>query len=66
MIEKQYIDSKGYAYVLLRDKHNKVQVKYVHKLVAEAFVPNPNNLPNVRHKDGNKLNNMADNLEWCE
>lgn len=33
-------------------------------LVAQTFVPNPDNLPYVRHKDGNKLNNRADNLEW--
>lgn len=40
-----------------------VEVKY---LVAQSFVPNPNNYKYVRHIDGNKENNRADNLEWCE
>lgn len=39
--------------------------KYVHRLVAEAFLPNPNNLPEVNHKDENPANNCLDNVEWC-
>lgn len=52
-----------YRYINFRWNH-KQKNKSVHRLVAEAFLPNPNNLPYVHHKDGNRLNNKLDNLEW--
>lgn len=37
----------------------------LHRLIAECFISNPDNLPHINHKDGNRLNNHVDNLEWC-
>ncbi len=39
---------------------------YIHRLVAQTFIPNPNNLPFVNHIDGNRANNHVSNLEWCD
>lgn len=57
--------SKGYGRVIL-SKCNKRKNVPVHRLVAIAWLPNPNNLPVVNHKDGDKSNNHVDNLEWCD
>lgn len=54
----------GYNIVQLWNKQKCFQTG-VHRLVAQAFIPNPNNLPQVNHKDENKINNCVDNLEWC-
>jgi len=55
-----------YPYVSFHNKSGAPTKKIcVHRLVAEAFIPNPDNLQFVNHKDENKLNNCVDNLEWC-
>lgn len=58
-IYKTWLDSNGYPSL-----HLGKDIKRVHKIVAEAFIENPYNLPEVNHKDGNKENNNEDNLEW--
>ena len=58
------VNYKGYHKVLLCKDGRQKQYS-VHRLVMNAFVPNPNNYPVVNHKDENKLNNNVDNLEWC-
>lgn len=64
----QRTTSNGYLRVNLRRgniKYEKPKSLTVHRLVAEAFLDNPNNFSQVNHIDGNKKNNAASNLEWC-
>lgn len=62
---KPQVDKDGYLWVNLTydgKQHN----HKIHRLVAQAFIPNLNNLPQVNHKDEDKTNNKVDNLEWCD
>ena len=56
---KPQTNGKGYLRIKIENK-----LEFVHRLVAEKYIPNPENKPQVNHKDGNKLNNCVDNLEW--
>jgi hypothetical protein len=57
-------DEYGYYDVGL-SKNGKIRTYRTHRIVAQAFIPNEKNLPQVNHKDENPSNNHADNLEWC-
>lgn len=63
-ILKQGKMKNGYLCVKLC-KEGKMKICYVHRLVANAFIPNPNGYRCVNHKDEDKTNNRVDNLEWC-
>lgn len=62
---KPTADAKGYLRVDLYKDGKKKNYK-VHRLIAETYIDNPNNLPQVNHKDENKENNSISNLEWCD
>ena len=64
-MRKPYTNWKGYLAVCLC-KDGKCKSYQVHRLVAQAFLPNPNNYPMINHKDENKKNNNVSNLEWCD
>ena len=58
-------DKDGYLRVTIRDNDGINRTRFVHRLVAITFIPNPDNKPQVNHKDGNKDNCSDWNLEWC-
>lgn len=63
-ILKAAADKDGYFRVVLQ-KNGEKKNKIAHRLVAQAFIPNPDNKPQINHIDGNKQNNRLSNLEWC-
>ena len=58
-------DKDGYLQVCLYKNGEQKECK-VHRIVAQTFTPNPDNLPEVNHKDEDKINNKVSNLEWCD
>lgn len=64
-LKKKILDKDGYVYYFLY-KDGKRKSARAHRLVAEAFIPNPENKPVINHKDENKQNNSDTNLEWCD
>ena len=63
-IRKLWANENGYLFATFKD-NGKLKTYRVHRLVAEVFIPNPDNLPFINHKDENPSNNRVDNLEWC-
>jgi hypothetical protein len=63
-IMTQSLTKDGYLFISM-SKDNIRKFPKIHQLVANAFIPNPNNYTCINHKDGDKLNNSIDNLEWC-
>ena len=65
LILKQRDNGKGYLRVNIQI-NGKQTTKNIHRLVAQTFIPNPDNLPQVNHRDCDRANNNVDNLEWCD
>lgn len=66
IIRELQVMKNGYVYVGLRSRDKVTKTIRVHRIVATAFIPNPNNLPTVNHIDFNKENNSVENLEWAD
>lgn len=64
LMKPKFNRTTGYMYIILSDG-TKPKTFPIHRLVAKAFVPNPQKLPVVNHMDEDKTNNSAENLEWC-
>jgi len=64
LLTPQKVNSRGYFNVCLCNQGSKNMIS-VHRVIALTFIPNPDNKPEVNHKDGNKTNNEVSNLEWC-
>lgn len=64
-ILKLNINKDGYCLVNLKDTNHVAKWYSVHRIVAKHFIPNPDNLPVINHKDESKDNNCVENLEWC-
>ena len=63
ILKPNYVNSGYFRVGMYKNKTFKYYL--IHRLVAQAFIPNPDNLPQVNHKDEDKSNNRVDNLEWC-
>lgn len=59
------VNSRGYLTVSLQDKSGNRKNIFLHRIVATAFISNPNHYPCVNHKNGDKTDNRVENLEWC-
>lgn len=62
---KKIINKDGYYVINLKNSNHKNKIHRINRLVAMAFIPNPENKLQVNHIDGNKKNNKVENLEWC-
>ena len=63
--EKYYDETGNYGIITLMDNNGEWVTLRLHRLIAKIFIPNPDNLPCVNHRDENKHNNSVENLEWC-